>query len=152
MPTIEIISINQLQPSPHDHFTFAVEAESVLRSHRNLWQSRIDTLAGCIYHLGNPKLKTSNGIFFASELLTDRFLEDAPFLEFVHAHTPGVRELLAEAVRCSPQGSALFLSDWQFGPDRYEHPEEVTLEQFWKLHDEQGVRLNALYRVREAAS
>src|SRR5579864_4371248 len=89
VPSIEIICIGQLNAGGFSHLPFAVESGTELKSHRMprpLFQEDFAGLKGCIYHLGNPDLKTrrKNRIFFAYDLLGDR-VHSAPrstFLEF----------------------------------------------------------------------
>jgi hypothetical protein len=88
MPSIEIVCIGQLEPSDFIRLPFAVRSGSELKSDRRpkpLFQEDFDSLKGCIYHLGNPALKTrKTRIFFASDLLGDRSLyaSRSKFLEF----------------------------------------------------------------------
>jgi hypothetical protein len=54
MPTIELISVGCPDiPELPDFQSFSLEAESVLRSHRGLFQSKFDEVAGVIVHLAN---------------------------------------------------------------------------------------------------
>jgi len=62
MPSVEIICLRQVEPLQFDSLPFAVEAESMLISHRlpSHFQSDFDQLSGCIYHLGSLELKTTH--------------------------------------------------------------------------------------------
>lgn len=158
MPSIELICVQQHQPSPLPSLPFAVCAESVLRSHRSprpLFQSDFDQLRGCIYHLGNPACDDANydGAFYAYELLSERCQDALPprFMEFAPEVLPGIERLLRLLLEASPVGLVIFTTDWQFGPHparRYRRITEVT---FWQRHAKRKLRLNSLYPIRRNA-
>ena len=76
MPSIEIVCVDQIEVSDFSHLPFAIKAMTTLKSDRSprpLFQPDFDALKGCIYHLGNPELKTrERALFFAADLLSDR--------------------------------------------------------------------------------
>jgi hypothetical protein len=150
MPSIEIICIGQLDPVDSDGLPFAVESGRELRSHRAprpLFQRDFAAIEGCIYHLGNPDLKTQKAgrAFFAYDLLSDRSrsASRSRYLEFRADFVPAMHDLLQSLIEASPEGRLLFTSDWQCGPRRTHRSIVVTLDEFWRLHDGRKLRLNA---------
>jgi len=69
VPSIELISVGQQEPSALPSLPFAVRAEAVLHSNRDpsLFQHDFDQFRGCIYHLGSPFCDEAGckGPFFA---------------------------------------------------------------------------------------
>ena len=59
--------------------------------------------------------------------------------------------VLSTLLAASPEGRLLFTSDWQFGPESEGRYPSVTLTEFWRLHDEKTLRLNAAYPIMRAA-
>ena len=158
MPSIEIICIGQASPLALRSLSFAVEAESRLLSHRGprpRFQHDFDQLKGCIYHLGNPSLRVAPtaGAFLAYELLSEASREAEPpsFLEFAAEHEADANKVLAILLQASPDGRLLFTSDWQFGPPGSRRCEPVALPEFWRLHEERALLLNAAYPITRAA-
>ena len=157
MPSIEIVCIGQAHPVELGALSFAVVSGSQLVSHRSphpRFQSDFDRLKGCIYHLGNPYLRTEpeHGPFFAYELLSESSRHGKPsFLEFAADHRADVRTVLSVLLAASPAGQLLFTSDWQFGPAGSRHLAAVTLEEFWQLHEARALLLNAAYPITRAA-
>lgn len=153
MPSIEILAIRQAQPRDFHDLPFAVTVDTTLRSHRSpsRFQQDFDLLSGSLYHLGNPNLKAdSQGrCFFAYQLLSRDSQRDATFLEFGSPYTTHVQTLLAELMGRSPAHRLIFTSDWQFGPEWAKRYAEITLRQFWRLHDSRQLMLNTLYPIRD---
>lgn len=156
MPSIEIICIGQLHPGDFNHLPFAVESGMELKSHRMpglLFRDDFARLKGCIYHLGNPDLKTrrTGRMFFAYELLSDRAraARRPAFLEFRPEFIPAIHDLLESLIESSPVHQVLFTSDWQFGPRRPYRSPGVTLDEFWSLHNAGKLRLNGAYPICE---
>ncbi len=153
MPSIEIICVAQLAPLTFDDLSIAVESGTDLKSHRipkALFQRDFAAPKGCIYHLGNPDLKTrrSGRVFFAYGLLSDRSRSAVEFLEFRPEFIPATHDLLASLMESSPVHRLLFTSDWQFGPRRPFRSPLVTLDEFWSLHDSHRLRINAAYPIQ----
>ena len=158
MPSIELICVQQHEPSLLPQLPFAVSSESVLRSHRSLtplFQSDFDQLRGCIYHLGSPFCDAPDydGPFFAYELLSERCRDASParFFEFAPEFVPGITSLLSLLLHASPVGLVIFTTDWQFGPHPARRYQRVTEHTFWQRHTNQKLRLNALYPIRPNA-
>ncbi len=154
MPSIEIICIDQFEPTDFSQLPFAIKSGRELKSDRRpspLFQKEFDSLRGCIYHLGNPELKTrKTGTFFAAYLLSHRSVHASrsTFLEFRPEFIPSVGELLTSLLESSPVNRLLFTSDYQFGPKRPYRSPAVTLDEFWSLHDTRALRLNAAYPIQ----
>ena len=156
MPSIEILSIDQVQPIEVARFPFAVlpdDRRRSRRSHRSKarFQEDFDRVSGILYHLGNPNLKSSHSgrLLFAYELLSEDSKHGANFLEFAPDYRIAAQSLLAELMAGSPVHRLLFTSDWQFGPEWTRREPAVTLDEFWRLHDARRVLLNALYPMEQ---
>ena len=154
MPSIEVVCFDQATPTEFSHLPFAVEASTTITSHRrptSLFAKDFAALRGCIYHLGNPSLKTAHEqrTFFAYDLIADHMKEvECPdVLQFNMTFEEAVHDLLASLLSSSPVQRLLFTSDWQFGPKQPFRSEAVTLEYFWELHDSGRLRLNAAYPI-----
>ena len=151
MPSIEIICVDQARPTKFQASPFALEAENKLVSHRcpaPLFQPELDTLRGCIYHLGNPALRDPAvlGCYTAYELLSkERGTEWWEIIHFSPEYVLCIKVLLEQLLAASPGNRVLFTSDYQFGPDAKIHQRPVTLEEFWRLHDDKKLQMNALY-------
>ena len=148
MPSIEIICVGQAKPIDFFDLPLAVAAEDSLISHRSpapLFQADFDELSGCIYHLGNPRLRDPDapGPYIASELLTTWW----KVIHFKPEFVPPVRRILQELLAASPEGRLLFTSDYQFGPSVYRYARPIGLETFWKRHDTKRLRANSLTRI-----
>jgi len=155
VPSIEIICVGQLAPGDFGHLPFAVRSGTELKSHRSpkpLFQEDFAGLKGCIYHLGDPALKTRNtGGFVAFDLLSDRsrYADPPAILEFRAKRVPPMHELLESLMEASPVRRLLFTSDWQFGPELPYRSPPVTLAEFWSRHDSCSLRLNGAYPIHE---
>jgi hypothetical protein len=150
VPSIEIVCIDQVDPTDFDDLPFAVKSGTEIQSHRTprpLFATDFAGLKGCIYHLGNPGLKLSGRLFFAWDLLTEEARSDARFLEFSPDFTPAVHQLLNALIQSSPVERLLFTSDWQFGPRRPYRSPALTLEEFWSMHNSRRLRFNAAYPI-----
>ena len=153
VPSIEIVCIGELKPTDFSYLPFAVEGGTEIKSHRiprPLFRDDFAGLQGCLYHLGNPDLKTrrTGRIFFAWHLLSDRSRSASTFLEFRPEFIPGLHDLLESLVELSPVRQLLFTSDWQFGPNRSYRSSSITLDEFWALHNSHKLRLNSAYPIR----
>lgn len=155
MPSIEIVCVDQTEPTSFLNAPFAVESESKLVSHRSpspLFQPDFDVLRGCIYHLGNPSSRdpTFTGYYTAYKLLTG----DAEscvwnIVYFKIEFVPFIKMFLAQLLQNSPVGKVIFTSDYQFGPNEKRYKRVITLDMFWQLHDKNKLKLNALYQLKQ---
>ena len=158
MPSIELICVQQHEPSLLPQLPFAVCSEAVLQSHRSpapLFQSDFDQLRGCIYHLGSPFCDEPDyeGPFFAYELFSERCQDASParFMEFAPEFVAGITSLLSLLLDASPVGLVIFTTDWQFGPHPARRYRQITERTFWQRHANRKLRLNALYPIRPNA-
>jgi hypothetical protein len=153
MPSIEIACVGLEQPTRIAVGGFVVEVERGLVSHqaRSRFKKDFDELAGCLYHLGHSSRRDPGlgRAFAAYELLSPACREPFPpsILEFAADHVAEIRVLLAAIVAASPEGRALFTSDWQYGPEWAHRFGPVTLEEFWKLHGMRLLYLNTAYEL-----
>ena len=153
MPSIELISVDQPEPSALPELPFAIRAERSLRSHRapSRFQLDFDQLRDCIYHLGGAFCDAPDyaGPFFAYELLSSASADALPsdFLEFAPEVVPAVTDLLRLLLAASPSGCVIFTSDWQAGPDGEERYGPITEQAFWERHSAKKLRLNVLYAI-----
>jgi hypothetical protein len=151
--SIEIACIGLDLPTRISVEGFALVSERGLKSHRmpSRFQTDFNALSGCLYHLGNPKLRdpTQGGAFFAYELLSEASRDASPpsFLEIAPEHVGEVRVVLANILAASPLGRALFTSDWQFGPEWPHRFGPVGLDDFWQLHASRNLQLNSSYAL-----
>ncbi len=152
MPSIEIVAIAQQCPSKVDDLPFAAMADFTLKSHRSQsrFQGDFDRLSGIMYHLGNPGLKTDHAgrRFFAYQLLSPASRKvESSFLEFAAEYRAAAQMFFEELLHNSPVGKLVFTSDWQFGPEWIKYEPELSLSEFWRLHDSHLIQLNAFYSI-----
>ncbi len=147
MPSIEVVSIGQQQPSDLSRLSFAIRSETELESHRGLFQEDFNRLTGVIYHLGNPefKIQDDNG-FFAYQLLSEESQKN-DFFEIDREFRADFEYLINTLLTESPVARVFFTSDWQFGPETTTKGGELTLVDFWDLHDRHQLQLNASYTI-----
>lgn len=157
VPSIEIICVDQIEPIGFGDLPFAVVAEDRLISHRTpspLFQADFDDLKGCIYHLGNPDLRDPDvsKCYTAFELLSkEHNTEWWYWVHFAPEYAEGIRGIrgiLEQLLIASPSGTVLFTSDYQFALDAKRYKRPLTLERFWRLHDERKLKMNALYKLK----
>ncbi len=147
MPSLEIICLNQLEPSNVSHLPFIVEAEAKLVSHRSpkpLFQADFDQLKGCIYHF------LDGGVTAYDLLKRDWYHGDDNSddnVEFIEEYAPSVKEFLQQLLAVSPVGQILFTTDYQFGPDSGEKYGPLSFDEFWKMHDAGKIKMNHSYLV-----
>ena len=153
MPSIEIVCIGQAEALELGNLPFAVESGTALISHRgpSHFQEDFDRLKGCIYHLGNPRLKApaAMGMFFAWDLLSPacRDQEEEFFVQFAAEFTWALRLLMQRLLLSSPVRRLVFTSDHQFCTSAPARCPEIDLEGFWRLHDSRLLKMNALYPI-----
>ncbi len=145
MPTIEIISIDcPVIPELPKYSSFAYIIESVLESHRGLFQEVFDKLSGVIVHLGNKELEhNKDGYWFAGHLMDWEY--DA--IVFNSDSRKDIIDLMEKLIKLSPQQRIIFSTDYQFGGTEQECG-EVTISDFIRLHDEEKLRYNTLWYIR----
>ena len=151
MPSLEIICINQSEPSDFSHLPFTVKAEKELISHRSptpFFQDDFDKLKGCIYHL------LDDGGVTAYDLLVRDWYDNEgnsngldDNVEFRDEYAPFVKDTLEQLLSSSPIGQILFTTDYQFGPKTIEKHGPMSFSEFWHLHEVGGVRMNASYVI-----
>ncbi|NTS44029.1 hypothetical protein HRG84_24330 [Flavisolibacter sp. BT320] len=168
MPTIEIISIDA--PSLdliQDTFQVALIEESILTSHRGLFYEYLQCHRGTIVHMGNPDfIEDKKGGFFAGQLIDwnfEPFIQSKDFensehldvfdpdnqFQFLKQYKPDIEVLMSSAIQQSLVKRAFFLTDYQFGPDKGVIKSNMTIKDFWQLHDSKGLAFNTLYEVSE---
>ena len=70
------------------------------------------------------------------------------FFKFKDIFLSDLKTLIDIAQRKSPEATAYFLIDFQFGSKRSKFIQLDTLPSLWKLHDEIGLRFNTLYIIK----
>ena len=146
MPTIEIVSINCTGLNlEQEDFEIAIIKEDKLESHRGLFYDFLKVQTGVIIHLGNANFKFNKGNgFFAGELIDwDSKMEKN--LKFKEKYKTEIDKLLMLSIDNSPICKTYFLFDYQFenGIDEV----ELTTQDFWKIHDTEGLKFNKLYQL-----
>jgi hypothetical protein len=150
MPSLEIICIDQPEPSDFSHLPFRVKAEKELVSHRSpkpLFQADFDRLAGCIYHL------LDDGPTAYDLLVRDWYDDEGNSnglddnVEFMDEYASPVKEMLEQLLQASPVGQVLFTTDYQFGPKGIEKHGPMSLMEFWDLHEVGKVQMNSSYLI-----
>ena len=166
MPTIEIASINAKELGlKQADFGVAIMEEKELQSHRGLFHHIFQQYNGAIIHIGNPELRNQNdGGFFAgniidwsidshvdlsiSEVNMDEIGANRQFLfKFLSEIKPDIDRLLKIALEKSPIKRVLFLTDYQFGPEKAQTEIIYSVSAFWSQHDNDGLRFNTLYEM-----
>lgn len=146
MPTIELISVECLKvPKLPEYSSFAYKADTKLVSHRGLFQSVFDSLTGTIVHLANKSLKHKrDGFWFAGEIM-DWSYDDS--LMFLPNTRRDIEDLMRRLIDASPARRITFSTDYQFG-GRKKKCDEVTVSDFFQLHDKKVLRYNKLWHIR----
>ena len=151
MPSLEIICVNQSEPSDFSHLPFTVKAGRELISHRRptpFFQDDFDKLKGCIYHLLDE-----GGVTAYDLLIRDWYNEDGNSnglddnVEFREEYASSVKIMLNQLLSSSPVQQILFTTDYQFGPKTVERHEPMSFAEFWQLHETGEVRMNASYII-----
>jgi len=161
MPSIEIVCVGQTEVKEFSALPFRVLAENRLVSHRSphpLFQDEFNSLHGCIYHICNPEGDGDNSyelLDTSRERWSDCSRPDSYSLiwgvHFLPIYAPYVRKILEELLKASPEGHAVFTSDYQFGPRRRRYKRPLSLDRFWELHDANKLHMNALYPLHDGA-
>jgi hypothetical protein len=174
MPTIELVSIGCLKvPDLPAYSSFAYKVDTKLRSHRVLFQEVFDSLTGVIVHLANKELEGDPDFCFAGMIMDWSHMEAScdEALLFLPQTRQDVADLMQRLIAASPQHRITFSTDiqWELLPPppqprrttsaggvEWEEGEgqecgEVTLSEFFRLHDAHALRYNCLWFVRPDA-
>ncbi len=152
MPSIEIISINQKEPTDCSSFPITVEIGGDLVSHRTpspLFQSDFDELEGYIYHVLDGEGPTACNLLkqdWYDEEGNSNGLDEN--IEFIDEYKDSVKLLLDKLLHSSKTGEILFTSNYQFGPKKAIRVGPMSILDFWNLHDAGKLRINASYYVK----
>jgi hypothetical protein len=154
MPTIEIASLNSSGLNLNDSdYKFAIIEEKELKSHRGLFYDTLNNDKGVIIHIGNPTFKEEkHSGFFAGEIIdwTYESEEDSTpgyqtRFKFLNEYKNDIEKLLRIALHDSPIKKAFFLTDYQFGIAEAVIEDVNSLDSFWEIHNDKGLRFNTLY-------
>lgn len=163
MPTIEIalVGATKFKINP-DEFAIALEIDRQLTSHRSLFYDFLLPQKGVIIHLGNPYFKDNKeGGFFADALIDWSYSPEYLYIPVGGERGAGQEEkfkfqdkyrvelniLLELALQQSPNRLVYFLTDYQFGPKEATYKKFNSIEEFWKKHDAEALRLNTLFEI-----
>ena len=166
MPTIEIVSINSKELGLNQiDFDVAIIEEKKLNSHRGLFCDLLRHQEGVIIHIGNPDFKDDkDGFFFAGMIIDwdfepcDMILPEIDFrhptganqqfrFKFLEQYKNDIDKLLKIALANSPIKKIYFLTDYQFGPEKWNIEIVYTISDFWTKHDKDGLNLNTMYEM-----
>jgi hypothetical protein len=144
VPTIELISIDCPEaPALPRYPTFACRADSALVSRRGLFQPTFDELNGVMVNLANKELEGANSAPYAGTVM-DWPCDDA--LLFRSETRDDVMDLMQRLLEASPKHRLAFATEYQFGGEKRECG-EVSLSEFFQLHDRHALRYNCLWYV-----
>jgi hypothetical protein len=162
MPTIELVFIDcPIIPELPAFESFSLEAESVLQSHRGLFQYKFDKVSGVIVHLANKKADGSFG-GFAGNLIAwnkeqiialpeaDEMWNDEDQLStfrFVSSIVGDLKALIGILIDASPRKEVWFSTDIQFGPSKTSE-ENTTLERFLCQIEGSELFWHRLYKIK----
>lgn len=145
MPAIELISIDCPEAPPLPRYpSFACRAASDLVSRRGLFQPVFDNMHGVMVNLANKELEGSKSTCYAGTVM-DWPCDDA--LLFRSETRDDVRDLMQRLLDASPQHRVAFAAEYQFGGEKCECG-EISLSEFFQLHDRHALRYNCLWYVR----
>lgn len=168
MPTIEIASIEATRLNLNQaNFEVAIIEESKLESHRGLFYDVLIQQNGLIIHVGNPDLQNTTEGFYAGQIVDWTFEPGELFIpqseeseltgnsganqqfrfKFLAQYKADINWLLEIAVDNSPIRKACFLTDYQFGPEHASMEVIYTINDFWILHDNEGLKWNTMYEM-----
>lgn len=150
MPSLEIICLNQAEPSDFSYLPFKVVAEKELISHRSprpLFQADFDQLEGCIYHLLDKKSFTAYDLLIRDWYYKGNSNSRDYNVEFIEEVSLLVKDMLQQLLLDSPVGQILFTTDYQFGPETVERHGPLPFAEFCRLHNEGAIRMNASYLI-----
>ena len=146
VPTIELISIGcPTVPELPKYPSFAYIAETKLVTHRSLFQNVFDSLTGVIVHLANKSFEgEEDGGWFAGMIMD---WTDDDSLVFLPETRRDITDLMQRLIAASPELQITFSTDYQFGGDR-QVCGELTLDEFFRLHDDHALRYNSLWQLK----
>ncbi len=170
MPTIEIVSVNAWEfPLDQADYSIAIIKENKLVSHRSLFQDYLDHLRGVILHMGNHNyIDDKDHGFFAGDLIDWDFEGKVilfPVFDVDQGQQPGagqsrifqflaeyhmeINALLVQSIKQSPVRQAIFLTDFQMGPEKGERIALQSVDEFWRIHHTQGLQWNTAYNITQ---
>jgi len=169
MPTIEIASIDSKELGLNQaDFEVAIIEESKLKSHRGLFFDFLKKQNGAIVHIGNPNFKDNyEGFFFAGQIVDwdfdscdtiyipeygDSGANQQLMFKFLNQFTQDIDKLLKISLEKSPAKKIYFLSDYQFGPEKEEFESVQSMNEFWDIHDTEGLRFNTIYEIYDKST
>ena len=145
MPTIELISIDCPEAPPLPRYpSFACRADAALVSRRGLFQPVFDSMHGVMVQLANKELENAKSCWYAGTVM-DWPCDDA--LIFRSETRDDVMDLMRLLLQASPQHRLAFATEYQFGGEKRECG-EISLSEFFNLHDRHALRYNTLWYVR----
>lgn len=149
MPTTELISIGAMSGSFTSPFqVFTQRCDSKLVSDRGLFQPVLDRLVGTIIYLGDPSHCHTDPFWFCGHCIEYRLEnDDGHHIGYSAAAIAELHQLLSLLQNQSPEKHVLFLTDYQFEPDKAEIVTLGTIEQFLALSEVRNIRLNTLYSI-----
>ena len=151
MPSLEIICIDQQEPTDFPNLPFRVKAEKELVSHRRpdpLFQVDFDGMRGCIYHVLDGSSPTCYDL-----LVRDWYDKQGNSngadenVEFREEFAEGMKQVLEKLLACSPVRQILFTTDYQFGPKEVQRYGPLSFAEFKELYKSGKVRINAAYLI-----
>lgn len=152
MPSLEIICINQAEPSDFSYLPFAIEAETGLVSQHSpqpLFRADFDQLEGCIYYLLRDQKDDTPYHLLRNDWFdrTGKGNESQHTIQFREEFVSLVKDMTEQLMLSSPCGEIVFLTDYQIGLECIERHGPLTFSDFWQLHDEGAIRINAAYFI-----
>ena len=151
MPSLEIICIDQQEPTDFPNLPFRVKAENVLVSHRRpdpLFQSDFNRLQGCIYHVLDKNSLTCYDLLvrdWHDEQGNPNDFDEK--VEFREEYAEAMKQVLEQLLDSSPIGQILFTTDYQFGPMEAQRHGPLSFTIFKELYNAGKVRMNAAYLI-----
>ena len=151
MPSLEIICIDQQEPTNFSNLPFRVKAEKELVSHRRpdpLFQLDFERLRGCIYHILDGSSPTCYDL-----LVRDWYDKQGnpngadENVEFRDEFAQAMKQVLEQLLASSPIGQILFTTDYQFGPTEVQRHGPLSFAEFKELYNAGKVRMNAAYLI-----
>jgi hypothetical protein len=173
MPTIELVALEcSVVPEMPSFGSFAVISETVLESHRGLFQPEFDRVSGIMVHLASKSCESDpEGFWFAGDLIDwddggiviptyesgDELNDEDKWhgedqldkFRFESSVLNDLRALIGILLESSSVGEVWFTTDIQFGPS-IKTQMTVTLSEFFDQLVSSELRWHCLYRIRES--